>query len=112
MCSSDLPSDALVVTQDGASVFLAKDDNTVEIRKLTTGRKIADMTVIESGLKPGEKVVDSAQIKLFPGAAIKIVTKAVYDAGPAAQSGAAQGAGSKEKDAGKKDAKAEQGQGS
>ncbi len=109
-----IPSDALVVTQDGVSVFLAKEDNTVEIRKLTTGRKIADMTVVESGLNPGEKVIDSAQIKLFPGAAIKIVSKAVYDAGPADQSAAPKGAGaeSKGKDAGKNEAKTEQGQGS
>ncbi len=107
-----IPTDALVVTQDGASVFVAKDDNTVEIRRITTGRKIADMTVIESGLKPGDKVVNSAQIKLFPGAAIKVVSKAVYDAGPAGQDAAPQGKEAGSKDDAKKDAKTEQGQGS
>lgn len=57
-----LPSSALVTTQNGASVFIAKADNTVEIRPVTAGRKIGPDTVVEKGVAVGEKVITSGQI--------------------------------------------------
>ena len=77
-----VPSSAVVATQSGASLFIAKPDNTVEIRPVTAGRKIVDQTVIEKGLAVGEKVITSGQIKLFPGVPIKIVDGATYKDGP------------------------------
>ena len=77
-----VPSSAVAVTQAGASLFIAKPDNTVEIRPVTAGRKIVDQTVIEKGLAVGEKVITSGQIKLFPGVPIKIVDGTVYKDGP------------------------------
>ncbi|EHJ47264.1 efflux transporter, RND family, MFP subunit [Solidesulfovibrio carbinoliphilus subsp. oakridgensis] len=77
-----LPSSALVTTQDGASVFIAKADNTVEVRPVTVGRKIGPDTVVEKGVAAGEKVITSGQIKLFPGVPIKIVEPAAYKDGP------------------------------
>lgn len=108
-----VPSDALLVTQDGVSAFVAKDDGTVEIRKVEVGRKIKDMIVVEKGLSAGDKVVDSAQIKLFPGAKITIVSKEKYNAGPVpSDTGGAGGQGVKDESGkGKKDTE-KQGQGS
>ena len=77
-----VPSSAVVATQSGASLFIAKPDNTVEIRPVTAGRKIVDQTVIEKGLAIGEKVITSGQIKLFPGVPIKIVDGTTYKEGP------------------------------
>jgi multidrug efflux system membrane fusion protein len=77
-----VPSSAVAETQDGSSVFIAKPDNTVEIRKITAGRKIGAETVVEKGVSPGDKVITSAQIKLFPGVPVKIVDAQVYKEGP------------------------------
>ena len=77
-----VPSSAVAETQDGSSVFIAKPDNTVEIRKITPGRKIGAETVVEKGVSPGDKVITSAQIKLFPGVPVKIVDAQVYKEGP------------------------------
>lgn len=77
-----VPSSAVAETQDGSSIFIAKPDNTVEIRKITAGRKIGAETVVEKGVSPGDKVITSAQIKLFPGVPVKIVDAQVYKEGP------------------------------
>ncbi len=77
-----VPSNALVETQDGSSVFLVKSDNTVEMRQVTLGRKIGPDTVVEKGVSPGDKVITSGQIKLFPGVPVKIVDAKTYKEGP------------------------------
>jgi len=77
-----VPTSAVVTTQDGSSVFIAKPDNTVEVRKVEAGRKIGAETVVEKGVKPGEKVITSGQIKLFPGVPVKIVSVETYKDGP------------------------------
>jgi membrane fusion protein, multidrug efflux system len=108
-----VPSDALLVTQDGVSAFVAKDDGTVEIRPVEVGRKIKNMIVVEKGLTAGEKVVDSAQIKLVPGARIKIVSNEQYKAGPTSPKSGEQGAqGAQETGGSDKKSTEKQGQGS
>jgi multidrug efflux system membrane fusion protein len=77
-----LPSDALMETQDGLSAFVVSPQKTVEMRKIKAGRKIGDQTVIESGVAPGDMVITSGQIKLFPGAPVNIITDKQYDDGP------------------------------
>ena len=77
-----VPSSALVTTQDGSSVFIAKPDNTVELRKIETGRKIGPDTVVEKGVVAGDKVITSGQIKLMPGVPVKIVDQSTYKEGP------------------------------
>jgi membrane fusion protein, multidrug efflux system len=77
-----VPASALVTTQDGSSIFIAKPDNTVEMRRITVGRKIGPNTVVEKGVNPGDKVVTSGQIKLFPGVPLKIVDQQTYKEGP------------------------------
>lgn len=77
-----VPSNAVVTTQDGSSVFIAKPDNTVEVRPIEAGRKVGANTVVEKGVKPGDKVITSGQIKLFPGVPVKIVSAETYKEGP------------------------------
>ena len=77
-----VPSSAVANTQSGVSIFIAKPDNIVEIRPVTAGRKIGADTVIEKGLAPGERVITSAQIKLFPGVPLTIVKQDSYKEGP------------------------------
>lgn len=64
------PSPAILVSQDGAHVFVVKDDLTVEDRRVETGMIAGTETVIERGLSPGEHVVTDGQMQLFDGARV------------------------------------------
>jgi membrane fusion protein, multidrug efflux system len=66
-----VPTQAVQVSQSGPFVFVAKTDNTVELRAVTPGqRQQGDLMVIEKGVKPGETVVVTGQLALSPGARI------------------------------------------
>jgi membrane fusion protein, multidrug efflux system len=66
-----VPSQAVQVSQSGPFVFVVRPDNTVDLRSVKPGqRQEGDLTVIESGLTPGETVVVTGQLALAPGAKI------------------------------------------
>jgi multidrug efflux system membrane fusion protein len=63
-----VPSQAVQMSQSGPFVFVVKPDNTVDLRPVKPGqRQEGDLTVIESGVKPGETVVVTGQLALSPG---------------------------------------------
>ncbi|HET9418111.1 MAG TPA: efflux RND transporter periplasmic adaptor subunit [Chthoniobacterales bacterium] len=63
-----VPSQAVQISQSGPYVFVVKPDDTVELRPVKPGqRQDADLTVIESGVKPNEAVVVTGQLALGPG---------------------------------------------
>jgi membrane fusion protein, multidrug efflux system len=49
-----------------------KDEDTVEVRNVTTGPSEAEQTVIETGLQPGEVVVTDGVDKLQPDAKVSV----------------------------------------
>jgi multidrug efflux system membrane fusion protein len=49
-----------------------KDEDTVEVRNITTGPSEAEQTVIETGLQPGDVVVTDGVDKLQPGAKVSM----------------------------------------
>jgi multidrug efflux system membrane fusion protein len=65
-----VPSQAVQTGQDGQYVFVVKDDNTVEQRTVVPGPRVADDTVVQKGLSPGETVVVEGQLRLEPGARV------------------------------------------
>jgi multidrug efflux system membrane fusion protein len=66
-----VPSQTVQVSQGGPFVFVVKPDNTVDLRPVKPGqRQDGDLTVIESGVKPGETVVVTGQLALAPGAKV------------------------------------------
>ncbi|WP_025840906.1 MdtA/MuxA family multidrug efflux RND transporter periplasmic adaptor subunit [Asaia platycodi] len=67
-----LSSNALQTGPDGQFVYVVKDDNTVEMRNVTTGIASNDVTVIKTGLKLGERVVTDGTNHLRPGAKVSI----------------------------------------
>jgi membrane fusion protein, multidrug efflux system len=76
------PTRAIQSGQSGDYVYVAKQDNTVEVRNVTTSSLSADgMTVIKDGLKVDEKVVIDGQVRLAPGAAISILSEKEKDGG-------------------------------
>ena len=67
-----VPSQAVQTGQDGSFVFVVERDMSAETRPVVVGDSLDGQTVIESGLKAGETVVTDGQLRLFPGAKVKI----------------------------------------
>lgn len=76
-----VPSEAIQSGQKGQFAFVVKPDQTVETRLVTVGQTIDNDIVVESGISPGETVVTDGQLRLFPGAHIRVVPAAKADAG-------------------------------
>ena len=62
-----VPTQAIQVGQNGAHIFVVKDDATVEERAISTGVPVGTETVVEAGLSPGERVVTDGQLQLING---------------------------------------------
>lgn len=67
-----VPSVAVQVGQQGSYVFVVKDDRTVDLRTVETGRAVGDDTIVSKGLAAGETVVTDGQLRLVPGAHVSI----------------------------------------
>jgi len=65
-----VPAVAVQASQNGQYVYVVKEDRTVEMRPVTIARQQGDITVLASGIKPGEEVVTDGQLRLTPGARI------------------------------------------
>ena len=63
-----LVQDAAIGTdQDRKFVLVLKADNTVEYRPVTLGRVVDGLRAVDSGLKPGERVVINGMMRVRPG---------------------------------------------
>lgn len=58
---------AVGTDQDRKFVLVLKSDNSVEYRPVTVGRVIDGLRTIDSGLKPGERVVINGMMRVRPG---------------------------------------------
>lgn len=67
------PSRAVQTGQVGDSVFVLKDDGTVEQRAVEIERTRGSIAVVAKGLDEGETVVTEGQLRLVPGAKAKVV---------------------------------------
>jgi len=67
-----ITSQAVQVGQDGQFVYVVKPDMTVEMRAIALGMTLGDEVVIEKGLSASEKVVTEGQLRLVPGARVRI----------------------------------------
>ena len=64
---------AIGTDQDRKFVLVLNDDNTLAYRPITTGRLVDGLRTVESGLKPGERVVVNGQMRVRPG--MKVVAQ-------------------------------------
>lgn len=62
-----VPQKAVSALQSVDTVFVVKSDNTVESRQVKTGARVDTLWVIESGLRPDDRVVVEGVQKLRPG---------------------------------------------
>ncbi|MCC6490494.1 MAG: efflux RND transporter periplasmic adaptor subunit [Candidatus Hydrogenedentes bacterium] len=68
-----VPSEAVQVGQSGPYVYVVKPDLTVEVRGLATGDTVDGKTIVTEGLQPGETVATDGQMRLAPGATVKVL---------------------------------------
>jgi len=66
-----IPSQAVQTSQQGQYVFVIESD-VAQARPVSVGRSLGAETVIEQGLRAGEKVVTDGQLRLAPGAKVEI----------------------------------------
>jgi RND family efflux transporter MFP subunit len=62
-----VPSVALGADQAGRYVLIVNAENTIEQRKVEVGPTVGEMAVIESGLKPDDRVVVAGILRAVPG---------------------------------------------
>ena len=62
-----VPSVALGADQGGRYVLIVNPENVVEQRKVDVGPAVGEMAVIESGLKPDDRVVTAGLLRAVPG---------------------------------------------
>lgn len=68
-----VPTDALKLGPDGPYVYVFNDKNsTVEFRLVKKGETLNEMTVIQEGLKKGDKVVTKGQLNLKNGVNVRV----------------------------------------
>jgi membrane fusion protein, multidrug efflux system len=62
-----IPSQCIMIGQQGPYVFVANSDNTVTRHQVEPGQRHADSTVISKGLNAGDHVVTTGQLTLDDG---------------------------------------------
>lgn len=65
-----VPYEVVQAGLDSPFAYVVKSDKTVEARNLKTGPTVEGLTIIDQGLKAGERVVRDGQSKLAPGSRI------------------------------------------
>lgn len=69
------PTTAIQTSASGDSVFVVRDGKAALV-PVTVGAEVGARTIIETGLKSGDVVVTTGQLRLQPGAAVKVVAAA------------------------------------
>jgi multidrug efflux system membrane fusion protein len=67
-----VPSQAVQTGLNGTFIWMIKPDNTVYMQPVTTGDTSGDVTLIKSGVRPGQKIIVDGQLQLAPGAHVKV----------------------------------------
>ena len=66
-----VPTTAMMEGQQGQQVFVVSD-NTATLRKVQVSRTLGDRTIVRQGLKAGELVITSGQLRVSPGGKVAI----------------------------------------
>lgn len=69
-----VPNEAVQQGADGNFLFVVKEDESVEVRKIETLASVGGLTAIGKGLQVGETIVTDGQLRLTAGAKVKAKT--------------------------------------
>jgi multidrug efflux system membrane fusion protein len=75
-----VPDNAIQHSTNGLYAYAVGEDNKAELRKVKVSQSIDGRSVVDEGLKPGERVITDGQFKVQPGS---LVSTAVASSGPA-----------------------------
>ena len=67
-----IPNQATQISQQGPFVFVVKQDDTAELRRVVLGQKQGSDVVITSGLQASERVVVEGQLTVRPGEKVRV----------------------------------------
>ena len=67
-----VPTQAVQRGAQGTLVYVVRDDSTVALRPVTVGPSEGQLTAIESGLQPGERVVTDGVDRIREGAKVQV----------------------------------------
>ena len=67
-----VPSQAVQVGQRGQYVYVVKQDRSVEMRPVRVAEAVNQLTIVESGVAPGETVVTDGQLRLTPKSKVEV----------------------------------------
>jgi multidrug efflux system membrane fusion protein len=79
-----VPATAIQTSQSGASIYVVKADQTVELRTVKIARSAGDNVLVAEGVKGGETVVTDGQLRLVPGSRIEAKSLSTATAAAAA----------------------------
>ena len=96
-----IPAEALQAGPNGNFVYVAKADQTVELRMVQTLPATRTTLIVEKGLKPGERVVTDGQLRLTPGARYEVRVPGAAGGGAGKGPGKGDGKGDSKGDGGK-----------
>jgi len=68
-----IPTAAVQRGPNGMFAYVVKADSTVEVRPIAVAEDSGGITVVQSGIREGERVVTTNQYRLEPGVQVKIV---------------------------------------
>jgi membrane fusion protein, multidrug efflux system len=71
-----LPERAVTELQGRHQVAVLDDQERVQIRQVTLGQMLDHEYVVDSGIRPGERVIVEGQQNLLPGTKVKVVSQA------------------------------------
>jgi multidrug efflux system membrane fusion protein len=86
-----VPTTAVLTGQDNMYVYVLMANGTVQSRNVVKSITTGAITVLSSGVNPGDTVVTDGQLALFPGA--KVQVRSAAGSTPAAQRGSGATAG-------------------
>jgi len=84
-----VPNEAVQQGAEGNMLYAVTAEQTVELRKITVQATYRGLSAIGSGLAAGETVITDGQLRLTPGAKIKVKGEAKEGAKPTAPAAAA-----------------------
>ncbi len=67
-----VPSQAVQTGQRGQYLYVVKLDRSVEMRAVSVAESVQDISIIASGITPGETVVTDGQLRLTPKSKVEI----------------------------------------
>lgn len=83
-----VPQTAVLQSPTGMSVYVVDGESKLETRPVSVGDwSGTDYWIIESGLKPGDRVVTSRMLQLRPGTLVKVVPQGEPDTAPSTTTG-------------------------